>query len=154
MELEVRKAGGSDIRMPKTFGRPMWEAEALKISKIPLRSQMCPCVPVRCFTVINLAQESLGRLWKTRALSGNQEVVMAQAFPPLSTHTAGFRSFGTAEFEPLLDSGEAARLLRIHPKTLQKMARRGEIHGTHVGKLWRFRASDLNDWIFRQEQAS
>jgi excisionase family DNA binding protein len=34
------------------------------------------------------------------------------------------------------------------------MARRGEIHGTHVGKLWRFRASDLNDWIFRQEQAS
>ena len=79
---------------------------------------------------------------------------MAQAFPPLSTNAAGLRSFGTSEFEPLLDSEEAARLLRIHPKTLQKMARRGEIHGTHVGKLWRFRASDLNDWIFRQEQAS
>lgn len=78
---------------------------------------------------------------------------MAQAFPPLSTHAAGFRSFGTTEFEPLLDSEEAARLLRIHPKTLQKMARRGEIHGTHVGKLWRFRASDLNDWIYEQERA-
>lgn len=76
---------------------------------------------------------------------------MAQAFPPLSTHAAGLRSFGTTEFEPLLDSEEAARLLRIHPKTLQKMARRGEIHGSHVGKLWRFRASDLNDWLYRQE---
>lgn len=30
------------------------------------------------------------------------------------------------DFEPLLDSEEAAALLKIHPKTLQKMARRGE----------------------------
>jgi excisionase family DNA binding protein len=50
-------------------------------------------------------------------------------------------------FEPLLDSDEAARLLRIHPKTLQKMARKGEITGIHIGKLWRFRASDLDKWI-------
>ncbi len=50
-------------------------------------------------------------------------------------------------FEPLLDSDEAARLLRIHPKTLQKMARGGEIVSIHIGKLWRFRASDLNRWV-------
>lgn len=50
-------------------------------------------------------------------------------------------------FEPLLDSDEAARLLRIHPKTLQKMARDGEIVSIHIGKLWRFRASDLNKWV-------
>ena len=50
-------------------------------------------------------------------------------------------------FEPLLDTDEAAALLRIHPKTLQRMARRGEIIGIHIGKLWRFRASDLNQWI-------
>jgi excisionase family DNA binding protein len=50
-------------------------------------------------------------------------------------------------FEPLLDSDEAARLLRIHPKTLQKMARDGEIVSIHIGKLWRFRASDLNRWV-------
>ncbi len=29
-------------------------------------------------------------------------------------------------FEPLLDSDEAADLLKIHPKTLQRMARRGD----------------------------
>jgi excisionase family DNA binding protein len=86
--------------------------------------------------------------------SPEKEKVMARAFPPLSTHAERDRFFGTTEFEPLLDSDQAANLLRIHRKTLQKMARRGEIHGTHVGKLWRFRASDLNDWLYRQERAS
>jgi excisionase family DNA binding protein len=50
-------------------------------------------------------------------------------------------------FEPLLDSEEAAALLKIHPKTLQRMARRGEIPGIQIGKLWRFRASDLAQWV-------
>jgi excisionase family DNA binding protein len=50
-------------------------------------------------------------------------------------------------FEQLLDSDEAAALLKIHPKTLQKMARAGEIAAVQIGKLWRFRASVLNDWI-------
>jgi len=50
-------------------------------------------------------------------------------------------------FEQLLDSDEAAALLKIHPKTLQKMARTGAISGVQIGKLWRFRASVLNDWL-------
>jgi excisionase family DNA binding protein len=59
------------------------------------------------------------------------------------------RSAETREmiFEQLLDSDEAAALLKIHPKTLQKMARNGEIAGVQVGRLWRFRASVLNDWL-------
>ncbi|MCU1242848.1 MAG: hypothetical protein JWO71_3574 [Candidatus Acidoferrum typicum] len=52
-------------------------------------------------------------------------------------------------FEPLLDSAEAASLLRIHPKTLQRMARNGEIAGIQIGRLWRFRASVLNSWLDR-----
>lgn len=50
-------------------------------------------------------------------------------------------------FERLLDSEEAASLLRIHPKTLQRMARSGAIHGVQIGKLWRFRASALDQWL-------
>jgi excisionase family DNA binding protein len=46
-------------------------------------------------------------------------------------------------FESLIDTEEAAALLQIHPKTLQRMARRGEVRGYQLGKLWRFRASDL-----------
>src|SRR5207237_6920542 len=54
---------------------------------------------------------------------------------------------GEFTFEQLLDSDEAASLLKIHPKTLQKMARNGEIAGVQVGRLWRFRASVLNEWL-------
>ena len=49
--------------------------------------------------------------------------------------------------EPLLDSEEAAALLKIHPKTLQKLARCGAVHAIRIGKLWRFRASALNRWL-------
>ena len=51
------------------------------------------------------------------------------------------------DFEPLLDSEGAAALLKIHPKTLQKLARRGEVVAIPIGKLWRFRASALNAWL-------
>ena len=49
--------------------------------------------------------------------------------------------------EPLLDSDQAAAILQLHPKTLQRMARRREIRALQIGKVWRFRASVLEDWI-------
>ena len=52
--------------------------------------------------------------------------------------------------EPLLDSDEAASIMKIHPKTLQKLARKGIVRGVHIGKLWRFRASEIEQWIERQ----
>src|SRR5271157_1062375 len=63
--------------------------------------------------------------------------------------TAGLHAFSTSAFaaEPLLDSDQAAAIMRIHPKTLQKLARSGEIRGLQIGKVWRFRASVLDEWI-------
>ncbi len=55
--------------------------------------------------------------------------------------------------EPLLDSNEAAKFLGIHPRTLQRMVRRGQISGVQVGKLWRFLPSTLAEWI-QQKMAS
>jgi excisionase family DNA binding protein len=49
--------------------------------------------------------------------------------------------------EPLLDSDQAAAIMRIHPKTLQKLARSGAIRALQIGKVWRFRASVLDEWI-------
>jgi excisionase family DNA binding protein len=49
--------------------------------------------------------------------------------------------------EPLLDSHQAAAILKVHPRTLQRLVHRGEIAAVHVGKLWRFRASALSEWI-------
>lgn len=59
----------------------------------------------------------------------------------------------TTRFEPLLNSEEASALLKIHPKTLQRMARNKEIAGIQIGKLWRFRPSELDGWV-RSKRAS
>ncbi len=71
--------------------------------------------------------------------------------PTLEIRSAGKkqarRAQGESNFESLLDVAEAAKLLRIHPKTLRSKARRGIIPGVQVGRLWRFRASALNEWL-------
>jgi excisionase family DNA binding protein len=51
-------------------------------------------------------------------------------------------------FEPLLDDERAAQFLGgIHPKTLQRMARKGDVPAYRIGRFWRYRASELNDWL-------
>lgn len=47
----------------------------------------------------------------------------------------------------ILTSREASALLKIHPKTLQRLVRQGAIPGFRVGDLWRFRYSDLETWF-------
>jgi len=50
-------------------------------------------------------------------------------------------------FEPLLSDVEAGQLLGLHPKTIQKLARSGEIPAVHLGRYWRYRATSLNAWV-------
>lgn len=52
--------------------------------------------------------------------------------------------------EPLLDTDQAAAIMRIHPKTLQRYARQGLVRGFQLGTMWRFRASDIDRWISEQ----
>ncbi|PWT91836.1 MAG: hypothetical protein C5B55_07420 [Blastocatellia bacterium] len=56
-------------------------------------------------------------------------------------------SSSTQRFEPLLDSREAAAMLHIHHKTLERKARGGEISGYQIAGRWYFRASELDDWL-------
>jgi len=77
---------------------------------------------------------------------------MTRSLPFASFESDDSAGSGVPRFEPLLNSEQAADLLQIHRKTLQKLARRGEIRGTHVGKLWRFRVSDLNSWYEGSQQ--
>ena len=57
-------------------------------------------------------------------------------------------------FEPLIDILTAAGLLKVHPKTLQRMARGGQIPAVRIGRYWRFRASQLDSWIRSQVDSS
>ena len=49
--------------------------------------------------------------------------------------------------EPLLNTDQAAAIMRVHPKTLQKYARKGVVRGFQIGTMWRFRASEIERWI-------
>jgi excisionase family DNA binding protein len=50
--------------------------------------------------------------------------------------------------EPLLSDAEAARFLGgLHPKTVQRMARRGELPHYRVGRYFRYRATELDQWL-------
>ena len=71
------------------------------------------------------------------------------------------RAYANPSFEQLLDSEEAASLLRIHPKTLEKMTRSGEIAGVplcnerhysigEISKLWALSEKTLRR-IFQNE---
>ncbi len=60
----------------------------------------------------------------------------------------------SAEISPLLTSQEVAAILKIHPKVLERMAKRGEVPALKVGKFWRYRASTLDGWIDSQSQSS
>lgn len=53
-------------------------------------------------------------------------------------------------FEPLIDSRTAAPALGLHYKTLERMARKGEVPGTKMGRSWMFRLSVLSDWCDRK----
>ncbi|WP_158792271.1 helix-turn-helix domain-containing protein [Granulicella sp. L60] len=46
---------------------------------------------------------------------------------------------------------QAAAVLQCHPKTLRLMAQAGKIPARRVGKLWRFSADRLREWV---DQAS
>jgi len=53
-----------------------------------------------------------------------------------------------SQFEPLLNAAEAALFLGgLHVKTIQRWARAGTIPAYHIGKYWRYKASELSAWL-------
>jgi excisionase family DNA binding protein len=49
--------------------------------------------------------------------------------------------------EPLITAEGAARLLRLHPKTVKRLAQAGQLPGMKIGRVWRFRESSLDAWM-------
>jgi excisionase family DNA binding protein len=49
--------------------------------------------------------------------------------------------------EPLITADQAAALLKLHPKTVKRLAQVGELPGMKIGRVWRFRESSLDAWM-------
>jgi excisionase family DNA binding protein len=57
------------------------------------------------------------------------------------------RTKTTEVFEPLLDSQQAGELLHLHPESVKRLARTGEIVAAKMGGVWRFRVSELEAYM-------
>ena len=56
--------------------------------------------------------------------------------------------------EPLWTVEDVAGYLRLNPETIRIMARRGELPCIKVGRrVWRFRISEIRDWLEVQHEA-
>lgn len=60
----------------------------------------------------------------------------------------------TTPHELPIDSKTAAAYLNIHYKTVELMARMGEIPATKSGKSWQFLRSMLSDWLREQMKSN
>ncbi|MBA3914375.1 MAG: helix-turn-helix domain-containing protein [Acidobacteriales bacterium] len=49
--------------------------------------------------------------------------------------------------EPLITAEDAARILGVSAKTVKRMAARAEIPALQIASRWRFRASELDEFI-------
>lgn len=49
--------------------------------------------------------------------------------------------------EPVWDSHQAGKFLKLHPRTITRMARERHLPAFQLGNRWRFRPSDLDSWI-------
>jgi len=65
------------------------------------------------------------------------------------------KSKGTTAYDdPLkvLDIEEVGQLLSVDPKTVRRLMVRGELRGTRVGKLIRFKRAWVNDYLERSDR--
>jgi excisionase family DNA binding protein len=56
--------------------------------------------------------------------------------------------------EPLITADRAAELLKLHPKTVKRLAQAGTLPGMRIGRVWRFRESSLDAWMSARLQCS
>jgi excisionase family DNA binding protein len=52
-----------------------------------------------------------------------------------------------AKLKRVLTIGEVAEMLRVHPTTIYRLVKRGELPGFKVGGNWRINSDALDAWL-------
>jgi excisionase family DNA binding protein len=60
----------------------------------------------------------------------------------------------SGEMERPMSPTEAGNLLRVHPRTIKRMAGRGELPGHFRFGRWYFYASELDCWMRRENNSN
>ena len=53
-----------------------------------------------------------------------------------------------------LTTEEVLGCLKVNPRTIYRLIKTGELPAIRIGRQWRFRRADLNEWIDRQHTAA
>ena len=56
--------------------------------------------------------------------------------------------------QDMLTTEEAATYLRLHPRTVERKARGGQLPAAKTGRKWLFRRADLDAWADRLAQGA
>ena len=76
--------------------------------------------------------------------------VPVQQRAPVSPRTSSTTSSGSQ----MLTIGEVALILRLHPTTVYRLAKKGALPAFKIGSSWRFDLEDLNRWRGEQYRAN
>ena len=57
------------------------------------------------------------------------------------------RDLESGPFGATLVAMEVAKHLKVHPSTVYRMAKRGELPGFKIGSDWRFDRAQIDEWI-------
>lgn len=58
-----------------------------------------------------------------------------------------------SELERLLTTKEVAEILRISPRTVERLLKRGELKGIRFGRWWRIPPSEVKSFIQKKLEA-
>ena len=58
-----------------------------------------------------------------------------------------------ATHSAFLTTEEVLACLRVTPRTIYRLIKTGELPAIRIGRQWRFRRADLDEWIDRQRTA-
>lgn len=122
-----------------SFSNRSWteraDLQSAELSSVRVQSPAGPC------STVNAASPHAATGGERDDTATDNAVAVGPRSPAKAPH----------DFEPLLGSCEAARLLgNIHVKTLQRYARCKRVPGYQIGGHWYFRASELDSWLQSQ----
>jgi excisionase family DNA binding protein len=55
-----------------------------------------------------------------------------------------------SRFPAFLTTEEVLDYLKVNPRTIYRLIRTGELPAVRIGRLWRFKRTDVDDWLERQ----
>jgi excisionase family DNA binding protein len=59
-----------------------------------------------------------------------------------------------APMSAFLTTEEVLGCLKVNPRTIYRLIKSGELPAVRIGRQWRFRRADLDDWIDRHRTAA